>query len=220
MKLKVSGQERPGEFEFEAMIVAGYTGRDRDAVLHHIHELEEIGVPPPPYVPFYWRFPPWIASTSNRVIVSGTKTSGEAEVCLVVDGDDVLVTLGSDHTDRAAEAIDIAMSKAICPKAMATEAWPAADIGDRWGELVLRSWITEDGREVLYQEGVCADLVSPPELLAAIPFRRPRCFAMLTGTVPAIGGVRPASRFRAELHDPGRNRSISMAYDIVSLEAE
>ena len=28
-------------------LLAGYTGRDRDAVLHHIHELEAIGVPPP-----------------------------------------------------------------------------------------------------------------------------------------------------------------------------
>jgi len=208
----------PIDVDIEAVIVAGYTGRDRDAVLHHIHELEEIGVPPPPYVPFYWRFPPWIAMSTDRVVVSGTNTSGEAELVLVVDGDDIYVAVGSDHTDRAAEAFDIGMSKAICPKVVSSEAWRISDIGDRWGDLILRSWVTEDGVEVPYQDGPCSSLVPPLELLAGIPFDRPRRFVMLTGTVPAIGGVRPASRFRAELHDPQRNRSVGYAYSVTSLE--
>lgn len=206
------------DVDIEAVIVAGYTGRDRDAVLHHIHELEQIGVPPPPYVPFYWRFPPWIAMSTDRVVVSGTNTSGEAELVLVVDGDDIYVAVGSDHTDRAAEAIDIGMSKAICPKVVSSEAWPIAAVGDRWGELLLRSWVTEGGVEVPYQDGPCSSLVPPLELLAGIPFERPRRFVMLTGTVPAIGGVRPAERFRAELHDPQRGCSVGYAYSITSLE--
>lgn len=217
MQLTVNGDVC--EIDLEMFVVAGYTGRDREAVLHHIHELEELGVAPPPYVPFYWRFPPWIAQSTDRVVVSGAQTSGEAEVALVVDGDRVYVTVGSDHTDRAAEAIDIAMSKAICPKVLGTEAWTAESIGDRWGELELRSWATVDGVEVPYQEGRCSDLVAPPDLLAGIPFDRPVRFAMLTGTVPAIGGVRPASRFRAELRDPGTGRSLHLAYDVVSLES-
>lgn len=208
----------PREFALEAMIVAGYTGRDREAVLHHIHELEEIGVAPPPYVPFYWRFPPWLAMTTDRVVVAGANTSGEAELCLLVDGDEMFVTVGSDHTDRSAEAIDVGMSKAICPKPIGGSAFQVAAIGDRWSELVLRSWLVEDGDERLYQEGVCANLVPPLELLAGMPFERPRCFSLFTGTVPAIGGVRPGSRFRAELFDPQNDASVSLSYDIVSLE--
>ncbi len=111
-------------------------------------------------MPFYWRFPGWLASTSGRVDVAGSGTSGEAELVLLVDGDEILVTVGSDHTDRRAEAIDIGLSKAICPKPVGRTAWRAEDIGDRWGELVLRSWITEGGVEVAYQEGPCSSLVA------------------------------------------------------------
>ena len=216
MQITVNGSAV--DVDLEMFVVAGYTARDREAVLHHIHELEELGVAPPPYVPYYWRFPAWLAQATDRVVVSGTQTSGEAEVALVVDGAQVYVTVGSDHTDRAAEALDVGMSKAICPKVIGSEAWTAESIGGRWSELELRSWITVDGEEVLYQEGQCVDLTPPLDLLAGIPFERPQRFAMLTGTVPAIGGVRPASHFRAELRDPANGRTLAISYDIVSLE--
>ena len=103
-------------------------------------------------------------------------------------------------------------------KPVAAEAWPIEDIGDRWDELVLRSWITEGGTEVLYQSGPCSSLVQPPDLLAGIPFARPQRFMLLTGTVPVIGGIRPATHFRAELHDTKRRRTIEFEYDIRSLQ--
>jgi hypothetical protein len=101
----------------------------------------------------------------------------------------------------------------------AREAWTAASIGDRWGDLELVSYVAEgNDSEVLYQQGKCSSLVSPPELLANLPFARPRCFAMLTGTVPVEGGVRPAPRFRAELHDRATNRAIAFGYRIDALD--
>jgi hypothetical protein len=142
---------------------------------------------------------------------------------LVGVGDDLYVTLASVHTDRAAEAIDIELSKAVCPVPIATEAWPIADVDGHWDDLVLRSWIVEldgagaDDDEVLYQDDVCSSLVPPLDLLAGLPHSRPHRFVMLTGTVPVRGDIRPARRFRAELHDPHRQRSIDLAYDIESL---
>jgi len=209
----------PREIDLEMVIVAGYTARDRAAVMHHIDELAAIGIPPPPSVPMYWKFPPWLAMNTDRMVVVGGETSGEAEVLLIADGDELFVSLASDHTDRAAEAIDIAMSKGICPKMCANEAWPVASIDGRWGELELRSYIGNDDGEVLYQKGACSSLVSPPELLANLPFARPRRFAMLTGTVPVEGGVRPASYFRGELHDPASGRSITLSYRIDALSS-
>ena len=114
------------DVELEAVIIAGYTGRDRAAVQHHIDELAAIGVPPPPSFPAYWLQPPWLAMSSDEIVVVGERTSGEAELALVGDGDDLFVTLASDHTDRAAEAIDVELSKAICPVPVAAEAWPLA----------------------------------------------------------------------------------------------
>ena len=40
---------------------------------------------------------------------------------------------------------------------------------------------------------------------------------MFCGTLGAIGGIRPASRFEMELHDPKLGRTITAAYDIETL---
>ncbi|HMG42718.1 MAG TPA: DUF2848 family protein [Acidimicrobiales bacterium] len=199
----------------EAVVVAGYTGRDRAAVDEHIAELAAMGVAPPATVPAYWGFPPWIASQSDRVTVVGDGTSGEVEPCLVVDGDDVYLTVASDHTDRAVEAVDIGLSKHVCPKVIGREAWPLAEVADRLDRLELRSWVDGD---VLYQDGTTAALVDPRELLVGLPFPRPRCFALLGGTVPTIGGLRPAARFRGELRDPATGACLTVAYDVDVLD--
>ncbi|HEU5148889.1 MAG TPA: DUF2848 family protein [Iamia sp.] len=201
----------------DAVVVAGYTGRDRAHVLEHIEELAAIGVPRPEAIPAYFVLPPMVATTADEIVVAGDQTSGEAEVCLLVDGDDVRVTLASDHTDRAAEALDIGLSKGACPTPIATDSWPLADVDGRWDDLVLRSWITVAGEEVPYQDGRCADLIPPPDLLAGAPPLAVDRFALLTGTVPVIGGIRPADAFRAELHDPGRDRSIHLSYSVSPL---
>ena len=205
--------------ELDAVVIAGYTGRDRQAVMEHIEELAVLGVPAPESIPAYWLLPPFLVSTEQSITVAGPGTSGEAELCLVVDGDDVFVTLASDHTDREAETIDIELSKAICPKPIATQAWPITEIDGRWDDLVLRSWIEDDGVEVLYQDGRCSALVPAPDLLAGIPFERPARFALLTGTVPVIGGIRPSAHFRAELHDPIGRRTIGLDYHVRTLRA-
>lgn len=217
MKFSIAGT--PRDVDLEAVVIAGYTGRDRVAVMHHIEELAALGVPPPPRVPMYWLLPPFLATTEPVITVAGAGSSGEAEVCLVVDGDDVFVGLASDHTDREVESIDIGLSKAICQKPVSSELWPVADIEGRWDELVLRSWIAEDGAEVLYQEGPCSSLVPPPELLAGIPFTPPARFVLSTGTVPVRGGIRPSTHFRAELHDPALRRSIHLDYGVRALRS-
>jgi hypothetical protein len=213
----VGGKRR--EVHPEVVVVAGFTGRDTADVAHHVAELEAIGVRCPTTLPCFWRLPAHLGLQVDRLGVVGGATSGEAEVCLVVDGDDVLVTLASDHTDREVEASDLAVSKRVCPKVVARAAWTADSLGGRWSELALRSWIVEDGREVVYQDGTTGALISPPELLARLPFPAPRSFVMLTGTVPAIGGVRASSVFRAELHDPAHDRTIHLRYDIADVDA-
>lgn len=37
------------------LVVAGWTGRDRAAIEHHIDELARLGVPRPSTVPLYYR---------------------------------------------------------------------------------------------------------------------------------------------------------------------
>jgi hypothetical protein len=40
---------------------------------------------------------------------------------------------------------------------------------------------------------------------------------MMSGTLNAIGGIRPASRFDMRLDDPATGRAITHAYDIKEL---
>ena len=200
MRLSIDGAERV--FAPEVLVVIGYAGRDRAAVEHHIDELAELGVPRPASIPLFMVFPPWLLSQAPSIAVAGPESSGEAEIVVVVDGDEAFVTVGSDHTDRVLEAIDIVASKGVCPKPVATSGWPAAAVSGRWEDLTLSSRI--DGG-VVYQDGSAGANLPPLELVAAIPWAgpRPRCFAAFTGTVPVIGDIRPSSSLAATLAGPG-----------------
>ena len=200
MRLSIDGVDRV--FAPEVLVVIGYAGRDRAAVEHHIDELAELGVPRPASIPLFMVFPPWLISQEPSITVAGPDSSGEAEIVLVVDGDEAFVTLGSDHTDRVLESVDIVASKGVCPKPVATSGWPAAALSGRWEDLTLSSRI--DGG-VVYQDGSAGVNLPPLELVASIPWAgpRPRCYAAFTGTVPVIGDIRPSSSFAAELAGPG-----------------
>lgn len=199
----------------EAVIVAGFTGRDRRQVEAHVHELRAAGVPTPAQTPSFYLASPDALRQTDAIVTTHRDTSGEAEVALLMHGDEIFVSLASDHTDRAAEALDIPLSKLACPKIVARSAWPLGQVQGHWDELEIRSWIAENGRRVLYQEGCAAELLRPGELLAQTPFgRRPRSFVMLAGTLAALGGIRGSNHFWAELRDPRLNRSISLDYRV------
>jgi hypothetical protein len=215
IRLIVDGESRM--LEPEVLIVAGYTGADVAAVEHHIAELADEGVPPPPRVPMYWAMPPELLTQEPTIRMPGPRTSGEIELALVVDGDDVFVTAGSDHTDRAAETIDIGLSKLACPTPLATEAWRWSEIADHWPDLGLRSEIDERGATVVYQDDRAGVNRHPADLLSGIPWStspRPACFVLLCGTVGCRGGIRPSDGFRGSITDPLRDRTIELRYRV------
>jgi hypothetical protein len=113
----------------------------------------------------------------------------------------------------------IALSKQLCGKVVGTTLWPLAKIVDHWDRLVIRSHATIDGKRVLYQEGLLAAMRTPQDLMSLYDgsTRLKPGTAMFCGTVGAIGGIRPASRFEMELEDPVLNLRMAHAYDIVAL---
>lgn len=202
----------------EAVVIAGFTGKDQDAVRAHLAELAELGVPTPVSTPCYYQAPPSALCQTPLITVVEPNTSGEAECVLIADGDARWITLGSDHTDRAAESIDIPLSKVVTQKPLATAAWPLADVAGHLGRIELRSWISDGAGqpETLYQDGTLGEFLPVDELLAGAPFaRQPVRVALFGGTLAAIGGIRPAAHFRAELFDPVRDRKIELAYTTV-----
>ena len=222
LELLVDGSRRV--VDPAVLVVVGYTGADRAAVVEHIDELAAAGVPPPPRVPMYWAMPANTLTQGSSIEVPGPATSGEVELALVVDGTDVFLAAGSDHTCREAEAIDIRLSKLICPTPLSTDALPWSDVADRWADLELSSAVSArsgdsgrgGGEPVMYQSATAGGNRPPHELLDRIPWagERPRSFVVLCGTVPVIGGIRPADRFEGSIHDPASGRTLTVAYDV------
>lgn len=200
----------------DTCVVAGWAGRDMQAIEEHIEELAELGVPRPSAVPLYYRIAANQFIQADTFDVVGDQTSGEAEVLIFSHNGQSLISLASDHTDRKLEAHSVALSKQVCAKPVAREAWRLDDVAGHWDQLVLRSWITENGKEVLYQEGAVGSLRTPQELAQGHFGQEvlPEGSIMCCGTVNAIGGIRPASDFIMELHDPVLDRSLRHRYSI------
>ena len=97
------------------LIIAGWTGRDEAALKKHIKELEEIGVKPPKTTPIFYRVSASLFCHADAIQVSGPDTSGEVEFVLI-QGDELCVALGSDHTDRKAETMGVSLSKQLVAK--------------------------------------------------------------------------------------------------------
>lgn len=203
-----------------ALVVAGWTGRDRVAMEKHIVELEAIGVARPPSVPVFYRVAASRLTTAEAIQITGGDSSGEVEfVVIPIDGR-LWVGVGSDHTDRQAETFGITLSKQMCEKPVAATLWPFDEVADHWDQLVLRSFAIEDGRRRLYQEGPVTAMQHPLDLIAGYPDgggSLSEGTLMFCGTLAAKGGIRPADRFEFELEDPVLGRRITHGYDIIRL---
>ncbi|NKE65527.1 DUF2848 domain-containing protein [Ramlibacter sp. RBP-2] len=214
--VEAAGRTSQLQVDIDTFVIAGWAGRDRAAIDHHIEELAAIGVPRPSAVPLYYRVAENQLTQSPRIQAVGPHSSGEVETFVFTAGGELYVSLTSDHTDRKLESHSVALSKQLCAKPVGTTAWRFADVAGHWDELVIRSRIVEDGQQVVYQEGALSALRLPVELINGYTNGRPlpeRC-AMSCGTVGAIGGIRPSTSFEMELFDPRSGRSLRHAYTV------
>ncbi len=193
-------------------VIAGWTGRDKAAVDHHIDELAALGVAPPSQVPLYYRCGPELLVQADRIDVLGDETSGEAEPLLIRSAGRTWLGLGSDHTDRALEAHSVAHSKQVCPKPLARAVWDFEEVAGHLDDIELGSEIFENGGWMAYQKGRLASIRPLTELVQGVGLSDGG--AMLCGTLGAIGGVRPTERFRMRLADPVLGREITAEYGI------
>ncbi|HEY2336527.1 MAG TPA: DUF2848 domain-containing protein [Burkholderiales bacterium] len=199
------------------LVIAGWTGRDESALRKHIRELEEIGVKPPKATPIFYRVAASLFTYADEIQVSGPDTSGEVEFVLL-QGRELRVALGSDHTDRKAETIGVSLSKQLCAKPVSADSWAYDEVKAHWAKLTLRSRILDGGKRVLYQEGTVDHMRSPEDLLSRYPLKPGQ--AMFCGTFAAKGGIRPSTRFEMELEDPVLGRRLSHQYAVTVLPVE
>lgn len=202
------------------VLVAGFTGRDEAAVKEHIEELAELGVPVPDRTPTLYPLSETSVSQSIVLVVSGNETSGEVEPVLVRTGGRTWLTVGSDHTDRAVETVDIHASKAVCGKIVGTSAVPLDTVDDP-DRIVLRSTIGHEG--TLYQDGTMAALRPIDDLLDHLRTEEgvqlEEGDVLFLGTVPVAGTIRPSDRFRAALEIPGSDTELALDYRVLDVSS-
>ncbi len=220
---ETSAGRRTLDARIEALVIAGWTGRDAAAVEHHIAELERLGVKRPKTTPIFYRAAASLLTTEGAIEAAGGDSSGEVEPVIVSLAEGLFVGVGSDHTDRKVETQGVTLAKQLCAKPISAMLWPYDEVAPHWDRLVLRSWATTGGRRRPYQEGPVATLRPPAELIAKYLNGKNSLAPgtiMFGGTLAVPDGIAPADRFEIEFEDPVLHRRLSHSYDIRVLPVE
>lgn len=200
-------------FTARRLLIAGFTGRDPEAVQHHVDELVKEGIPAPKRVPDVFVANPAKLQIGGIIWAYDGLSSGEIEYALLIGQRDIYVCIGSDHTDRGLEALSIDRSKQIYPRVLSREAWRLEDLLGRWDDLVLRSTVGDDCGHIDYQRGTLGNLIRPEKLLELIGTAAVTGTVVFSGTLPTIDGrFRYEPLFDGTLADPAGRTLCNLAY--------
>ena len=203
-------------FTVKRLIVVGFAGRDVGKTMEHIHELEAEGIKCPKEVPVVYECSPALLTQAGAIEVVAGSSSGEVEYLVMKHAGKTYVGLGSDHTDRALEAVSIHKSKQLCAKPIAREVWDYEEVAGHFAAIRLVSSQTVDGEAIDYQAGVTADLLPLDTILAKVRREIPDLedCVVYTGTVPLKQGFKFGERFSCALIDDDIGRRIDLGYDV------
>lgn len=220
--LKRNAERIPLEFQVKRMVNGGYVGRDQEGVKRHIEELSKKGIPGPASTPALYPLPIRTLTQSPFIETFGEETSGEAEFVLLVESEErIYVGVGSDHTDRKLEAVNIAQSKTIVPNVISKEVWFFDDVLPHWDEIILRSWVTLDGKRSLYQEAPLRSILPPRDLLSFVRSNIQGDLShivIFSGTIGLLNGEFIfGEKFEVELENPVSRDRLSVSYDVAPL---
>lgn len=207
------------DFETRAVVLAGYTGRDQEAVQRHVEELLAHGVPAPARVPTFYSVTRDVVVAADSIDVLGGETSGEAEMIFLRAGGELYVGVGSDHTDRALERETVTYAKQLCAKVVSPQVWRYADVSPHWDRLVLRAF-SGNGRR-LYQEGPVTEMLDPEEIMRRVERRTGASLdgvLVFSGTLPLAGELEYGDRFAVELADEETGRTLALEYAVNAIE--
>jgi hypothetical protein len=218
LPLRVERRGRPAEtidFAVERIFNAGWAGSDRAAVQHHIDELAAIGVPAPRHVPTLFALGNYLLTTADDIQVHGEHTSGEVEYVLLWHRGELLVTVGSDHTDRKLEIHSLPKAKNVCLNVMAPVAWPYLEVREHFGRLELTCTVTREGEEKLYQRGRCDGLLPPEYWIDQLVERAGGLtdgLVFYSGTIGTAEGLVTGERYDFTMTDPELGRELRHGY--------
>ncbi|MBC8441959.1 MAG: DUF2848 family protein [Deltaproteobacteria bacterium] len=209
----------PLSFTVDKMVNAGFTGRNQEEVKHHLEELSAKGIDVPDSTPTLYPVIPSALTTETVIEVYGEETSGEIEYVLFVKDDkEIYVGIGSDHTDRKLEELDIPRAKQITPNLISPMVWELSDLLEHWDDLSMECSVKKGADTIFYQKGGLGLLMSPSELMELIS---QKIKGPLNNIVIFSGTVKMetedfvfADTFSGLLSDPTLNRSIEFSYAV------
>jgi Protein of unknown function (DUF2848) len=204
-------------FIVDHLICAGWSGRDRQSLQAHIEELALLGIPRPSRFPIFMNLSPYLVTTDDEIAVVSDKSSGEVEYVLLCQGEEIWVTVASDHTDREMETHSIPASKQMYSKCLASHVWPYPDLKDHWDQLILRCWVQKGKERSLYQEAPLGSIIPPEELLKELPrdgLLQQEGLVLLSGTIPTQCGLVYGDSYDLEMEDPVWKRKIQYSYRV------
>jgi len=207
-------------FPVRRLYLGGWAGRSRQDVQQHINELAKLGVQAPTDVPIVMPMPPHLVTTSGPIEVRDHATSGEVEYVLLFDGERLWVTVGSDHTDREIERVDIAKSKQLYPNVIAPALWPYDEVRDHWDALELTCWVETEGQFRVYQHAPLSALYSATSWVDRLQGNNllEQGTVLFSGSLPTLSGTLiNGDAYRFRLSDPIRNRILEHSYRVVPL---
>ena len=221
LEVMSEGRSLPLKFQVRRMVNAGSGGRDLEAVKAHIEELQREGIPPPSSVPMIFSVLSHNITTENQIEVIGNKTSGEVEFVLLLEGENVFVGVGSDHTDRDLERQSIVKSKQICLNVLSNHVWKYKEVESQWDELLMQSWVRMDqgDADIPYQRAQLKSIISAADLQELVKSKMRDLpdgesgLVIFSGTIPILTrDILYGSYFRGELIDSMLNRILTCEY--------
>jgi len=223
LSLQKTNTLTPLSFTVDRMVNAGFTGRNQEEVRHHLDELSAKGIEVPESTPVLYPVIPTTLTTDQQIEVYGNESAGEIEYILFIKNEkEIYVGIGSDHTDRKLEELDIPRAKQICPNLASPVVWDLKDVSGHWDNLVMECKVQKDGKAIQYQKGNLGLLMSPDELLE---FVSGKIEGPLENLVIYSGTVKMetdefvfAETFSGLLTDSTLNRSIGFSYTIKPLD--
>jgi len=215
-QLDLNAAGMPVQAAINDLVIAGWAGRDAAAVRHHVEVLQRLGVKPLRATPLFYRVSASLLTTAETIDVAGRGSTGEAEAVLLSLPSGTWVGVGSDHTDRQAEAAGVTWSKQMCAKPIGREVWRFEEVAPHWDQLRLGARVLEDGVWRPYQHGTLATLRLPTDLVQRYARRDvlPQGTAMFLGTMSVLGAIAWATEFEMVLEDPVLRRQITHRYAI------
>jgi len=212
------------KFEVKKFLNMGRTARDVSQIQKHIEELKKAGIASVlTGIPLYFpKLPDRITSDDTIYVLPNSKTCGEVEYVILIDQDEIYVTVGSDHSDRELEKQSIPYAKHICRNVIAPKVWLYRDVKENWDDIVMRAWVEADGQRKLYQETKLVTMLRPEEVIEKVKNRVVgdlQGMVIFAGTPPIIEGKFSFhSRFEMEMLDERGGRSIRWAYSTKPLD--